>query len=192
MSEKLRVAVIGAGRMGADHIARLHERISGAEVAAVVGLAFDFFGELLEVFEASANFGVEFLGHVYTPALDPLRTGEATVGVLSLAAAAAGAAPGGLGSFKHGSDNAVLACQVQRGGHARRARADYHHVGIGVAADRTVVRWRIACRSDPVGRCITGALAGRGVHQRVVGRFVGPHHVAANGCRGHSLSPGVA
>ena len=34
MSEKLRVAVIGAGRMGADHIARLHERISGAEVAA--------------------------------------------------------------------------------------------------------------------------------------------------------------
>ncbi|MCQ9165721.1 MULTISPECIES: Gfo/Idh/MocA family protein [unclassified Arthrobacter] len=38
MSEKLRVAVIGAGRMGADHINRLRERISGAEVAAVVDI----------------------------------------------------------------------------------------------------------------------------------------------------------
>ncbi|PYI66169.1 inositol 2-dehydrogenase [Arthrobacter livingstonensis] len=38
MTEKLRVAVIGAGRMGADHIARLHHRISGAEVAAVVDI----------------------------------------------------------------------------------------------------------------------------------------------------------
>jgi myo-inositol 2-dehydrogenase / D-chiro-inositol 1-dehydrogenase len=36
MTEKLRVAVIGAGRMGADHIARLQHRITGAEVAAVV------------------------------------------------------------------------------------------------------------------------------------------------------------
>lgn len=36
MSENLRVAVIGAGRMGADHIERLHHRIAGAEVAAVV------------------------------------------------------------------------------------------------------------------------------------------------------------
>jgi myo-inositol 2-dehydrogenase/D-chiro-inositol 1-dehydrogenase len=36
MTETLRVAVIGAGRMGADHIQRLHERIHGAEVAAVV------------------------------------------------------------------------------------------------------------------------------------------------------------
>lgn len=36
MTETLRVAVIGAGRMGADHIARLHHRITGAEVAAVV------------------------------------------------------------------------------------------------------------------------------------------------------------
>jgi myo-inositol 2-dehydrogenase/D-chiro-inositol 1-dehydrogenase len=38
MTEKLRVAVIGAGRMGADHINRLHHRISGAEVAAVVDI----------------------------------------------------------------------------------------------------------------------------------------------------------
>lgn len=36
MSESLRVAVIGAGRMGADHVRRLQHRISGAEVAAVV------------------------------------------------------------------------------------------------------------------------------------------------------------
>ena len=36
MTETLRVAVIGAGRMGADHIQRLNKRIHGAEVAAVV------------------------------------------------------------------------------------------------------------------------------------------------------------
>jgi myo-inositol 2-dehydrogenase/D-chiro-inositol 1-dehydrogenase len=36
MTETLRVAVIGAGRMGADHIQRLSKRIHGAEVAAVV------------------------------------------------------------------------------------------------------------------------------------------------------------
>lgn len=36
MSENLRVAVIGAGRMGIDHIERLSCRIKGAEVAAVV------------------------------------------------------------------------------------------------------------------------------------------------------------
>ncbi|WP_416416784.1 Gfo/Idh/MocA family protein [Paenarthrobacter aromaticivorans] len=36
MTKILRVAVIGAGRMGADHIKRLSTRIHGAEVAAVV------------------------------------------------------------------------------------------------------------------------------------------------------------
>lgn len=36
MTQTLRVAVIGAGRMGADHIKRLSTRIHGAEVAAVV------------------------------------------------------------------------------------------------------------------------------------------------------------
>ncbi|MDJ0318282.1 Gfo/Idh/MocA family protein [Arthrobacter antibioticus] len=36
MTKSLRVAVIGAGRMGADHIKRLNSRIHGAEVAAVV------------------------------------------------------------------------------------------------------------------------------------------------------------
>ncbi|MBT1004124.1 Gfo/Idh/MocA family oxidoreductase [Paenarthrobacter sp. DKR-5] len=36
MSDSLRVAVIGAGRMGADHVQRLHTRIHGAEVGAVV------------------------------------------------------------------------------------------------------------------------------------------------------------
>ncbi len=36
MTQTLRVAVIGAGRMGADHIRRLNTRIHGAEVAAVV------------------------------------------------------------------------------------------------------------------------------------------------------------
>ncbi|WP_307032147.1 Gfo/Idh/MocA family protein [Arthrobacter sp. B3I4] len=36
MTKTLRVAVIGAGRMGADHIQRLNTRISGADVAAVV------------------------------------------------------------------------------------------------------------------------------------------------------------
>ncbi|GAB3253211.1 Gfo/Idh/MocA family protein [Arthrobacter pigmenti] len=36
MTDNLRVAVIGAGRMGSDHVQRLHYRISGAQVAAVV------------------------------------------------------------------------------------------------------------------------------------------------------------
>ena len=36
MTRNLRVAVIGAGRMGVDHIKRLNTRIHGAEVAAVV------------------------------------------------------------------------------------------------------------------------------------------------------------
>ncbi|MGO4144429.1 Gfo/Idh/MocA family protein [Paenarthrobacter sp. YAF11_1] len=36
MTKILRVAVVGAGRMGADHIKRLSTRIHGAEVAAVV------------------------------------------------------------------------------------------------------------------------------------------------------------
>ncbi|MCW2131539.1 Gfo/Idh/MocA family protein [Arthrobacter sp. VKM Ac-2550] len=38
MSLNLRVAVIGAGRMGIDHIQRIHRRIHGAEVAAVVDI----------------------------------------------------------------------------------------------------------------------------------------------------------
>lgn len=38
MAQKLRVAVVGAGRMGADHIQRIHYRISGAEVAAVIDI----------------------------------------------------------------------------------------------------------------------------------------------------------
>ncbi|KLU09545.1 Gfo/Idh/MocA family protein [Kocuria sp. SM24M-10] len=38
MNTPLRVAVIGAGRMGADHIDRIHHRIHGAEVAAVVDI----------------------------------------------------------------------------------------------------------------------------------------------------------
>lgn len=41
MSQNLRVAVIGAGRMGIDHIQRIHRRIHGAEVAAVVDIALD-------------------------------------------------------------------------------------------------------------------------------------------------------
>ncbi|WP_427870039.1 Gfo/Idh/MocA family protein [Leucobacter luti] len=36
MSAELRIAVVGAGMMGADHIARITERISGARVSAVV------------------------------------------------------------------------------------------------------------------------------------------------------------
>ncbi|WP_312183150.1 Gfo/Idh/MocA family oxidoreductase [Arthrobacter sp.] len=41
MSQNLRVAVIGAGRMGIDHIQRIHRRIHGAEVAAVVDIDLD-------------------------------------------------------------------------------------------------------------------------------------------------------
>lgn len=41
MPDILRVAVVGAGRMGADHIQRIHHRISGAEVAAVVDIDSD-------------------------------------------------------------------------------------------------------------------------------------------------------
>ena len=59
------------------------------EVAAVVGLALDLFGELLEVLEACAHLGVQPLRDVEAPALDPLRAGEAAVGVLPLAATAA-------------------------------------------------------------------------------------------------------
>ncbi|WP_026534297.1 Gfo/Idh/MocA family protein [Arthrobacter sp. H14] len=36
MTDNLRVAIVGAGRMGSDHVQRLHHRIAGAEVAAVV------------------------------------------------------------------------------------------------------------------------------------------------------------
>jgi len=32
----LRIAVVGAGMMGGDHIARLTQRVSGANVAAIV------------------------------------------------------------------------------------------------------------------------------------------------------------
>ncbi|KUG56566.1 inositol 2-dehydrogenase [Kocuria rosea subsp. polaris] len=38
MNTPLRVAVVGAGRMGADHIDRIHHRTTGAEVAAVVDI----------------------------------------------------------------------------------------------------------------------------------------------------------
>ncbi|MGO2052416.1 gfo/Idh/MocA family oxidoreductase [Arthrobacter sp. MYb224] len=41
MPEILRVAVVGAGRMGADHIQRIHHRISGAKLAAVVDIDTD-------------------------------------------------------------------------------------------------------------------------------------------------------
>ncbi|WP_369046672.1 Gfo/Idh/MocA family protein [Sinomonas sp. P10A9] len=41
MADNLRVAVIGAGRMGADHIQRLHSHIHGADVAAVVDIDLD-------------------------------------------------------------------------------------------------------------------------------------------------------
>ncbi|MDQ4490967.1 Gfo/Idh/MocA family oxidoreductase [Sinomonas sp. ASV486] len=41
MADNLRVAVIGAGRMGADHIQRLHTHIHGADVAAVVDIDLD-------------------------------------------------------------------------------------------------------------------------------------------------------
>lgn len=38
MTENLKVAVVGAGRMGADHIERIHSRIVGATVSAVVDI----------------------------------------------------------------------------------------------------------------------------------------------------------
>jgi len=38
MTDKLRVAIVGAGRMGMDHIERLHRKINGAEVAAVIDI----------------------------------------------------------------------------------------------------------------------------------------------------------
>lgn len=41
MAQELRVAVIGAGLMGADHIQRLHRRITGAELAVVVDVDLD-------------------------------------------------------------------------------------------------------------------------------------------------------
>jgi myo-inositol 2-dehydrogenase/D-chiro-inositol 1-dehydrogenase len=41
MRENLRVAVVGAGLMGADHVERLARRIAGAEVAAVVDVDTD-------------------------------------------------------------------------------------------------------------------------------------------------------
>jgi myo-inositol 2-dehydrogenase/D-chiro-inositol 1-dehydrogenase len=41
MNENLRVAIIGAGKMGADHVQRLHSRIRGADVVAVIDVDLD-------------------------------------------------------------------------------------------------------------------------------------------------------
>lgn len=41
VAQTLRIAVVGAGRMGTDHIQRLHRRITGAAVTAVVDIDLD-------------------------------------------------------------------------------------------------------------------------------------------------------
>ena len=38
MSEDLRIAVVGAGRMGSDHIERIHHRMQRARITAIVDI----------------------------------------------------------------------------------------------------------------------------------------------------------
>jgi hypothetical protein len=65
-------------------------------MAAVKGVAIDLTRELAEVLESGSDLHVQFLGRIHAPAFDPLGAGQPPAGVLTLAAAAAGAAPGGL------------------------------------------------------------------------------------------------
>ncbi|MCO1339268.1 inositol 2-dehydrogenase [Kocuria polaris] len=57
MTENLRVAVVGAGRMGADHIDRIHTRIVGASVSAVVDIDLDRAGQAAAAIPGAQVFG---------------------------------------------------------------------------------------------------------------------------------------
>ncbi|MGO1319850.1 MAG: Gfo/Idh/MocA family protein [Galactobacter sp.] len=57
MSNDIRVAVVGAGRMGADHIARITNTTNGAVVSAVVDVALDRAAEMAKAAGGAAVFG---------------------------------------------------------------------------------------------------------------------------------------
>ncbi|PRI11115.1 Gfo/Idh/MocA family protein [Leucobacter massiliensis] len=86
MTAELRIAVVGAGKMGADHIKRITERVAGARVSAIVepdaGRAEDAarlapgarrFGGLAEAIEADALDAVLIAtpGQFHAPVLKP-------------------------------------------------------------------------------------------------------------------------
>ncbi len=67
MSKDLRIAVVGAGRMGSDHISRIHHRMDRARIAAIV-----------DIDEAKALSAIEGIdgARVYTDFTDAISSGE--------------------------------------------------------------------------------------------------------------------
>lgn len=57
MNKDIRVAVVGAGRMGADHIARIKNTTNGATVSAVVDVALDRAREMADAAGGAAVYG---------------------------------------------------------------------------------------------------------------------------------------
>src|ERR1700733_4522676 len=65
-SGNLRVCVVGAGRMGADHIRRLARRIVGAEIAAVVAIGIARAKRAVETFPSA--FALSSIGEAFEQA----------------------------------------------------------------------------------------------------------------------------
>lgn len=67
MSEDLRIAVVGAGRMGSDHIERIHHRMERARITAIV-----------DIDEARAQAAIEGIdgARVYTDFTEAITSGE--------------------------------------------------------------------------------------------------------------------
>ena len=74
MSEDLRIAVIGAGRMGSDHIERIHHRMERARIAAIV-----------DIDETRARAAVEGIdgARVYTDFTEAIASGEVDAVLIS-------------------------------------------------------------------------------------------------------------
>jgi hypothetical protein len=158
-------------RLGAQRV-HLLGAVRDEQVAAVMGIAIDRLGQALEALESAADLGIEPARDIQAPALDPLRALQPAACVLSLAAAAARAAPRQLIRFEHRRLHAVRFGQAQRSRQAGRAGADDDDIGVDVVRDRAVVGWRRAGGRDPVGGRV-GAAGARVVgDQRVVARVV--------------------
>lgn len=67
MSEDLRIAVVGAGRMGSDHIERIHHRMQRARITAIV-----------DIDEARAQAAIEGIegARVYTDFTEAITSGD--------------------------------------------------------------------------------------------------------------------
>lgn len=74
MSDQLRIAVIGAGRMGSDHIRRIRDRIQGARITAIV-----------DIDESRARQAVDGIdgARVYTDFIQALDSGEVDAVLIS-------------------------------------------------------------------------------------------------------------